>query len=162
MCTTLTSPTAVIATAGRYGGVYYAMHHYFISCEGLSMQFVDCGLEYKHDELLNREGMKKEKHDKMPYLSLIQFRAGLLIYTRLFLGSALNIQNPDVELKNLSTFNAKVGLSKQKLGCRERGRRGSMDLERVTVACECDINRSKVYLEGVTETLYGLHGLLHI
>ena len=22
---------------GRYGGVIYAMHHYFISCEGLTM-----------------------------------------------------------------------------------------------------------------------------
>ncbi|KAG2366048.1 hypothetical protein BDR07DRAFT_1458792 [Suillus spraguei] len=41
MCTTLTSPTVVKSTAGRYGGVNYAMHHYFISCEGLPMQTVD-------------------------------------------------------------------------------------------------------------------------
>ncbi|KIK41424.1 hypothetical protein CY34DRAFT_806086 [Suillus luteus UH-Slu-Lm8-n1] len=45
MCTTLTSPIVVKSTTGRYGGVNYALHHYFISCEGLPMQTVDCKFE---------------------------------------------------------------------------------------------------------------------
>lgn len=37
MYATLTSLVAVgMAATGRYGGVVYALHHSFISCEGLA------------------------------------------------------------------------------------------------------------------------------
>jgi hypothetical protein len=41
MCTTLTNPgRSGIAVIGGYGGVVYAMHHYFISCEFLPATLV--------------------------------------------------------------------------------------------------------------------------
>ena len=58
MYTTLTSPEAVgVRESGRYGGTVYAMHHNFISCEDLTMQFVVCGSE--GDDLPNHEGITK-------------------------------------------------------------------------------------------------------
>lgn len=68
MCTTLTNPgRSGIAVIGGYGGVVYAMHHYFISCEFLPATLV------KQPDIIDEErterGEGKRKRIRRLYTS---------------------------------------------------------------------------------------------